>query len=175
MIYKDGFIEGLVSWDIQRSEYGDWKNSNLPHAIQQQLKKILETPQVKEAFDLTYDEFQKRKNEKTQSEKDIDKLNKALTDLNKHLKEKGFDIEKYEKEREEEQKNNIVIIYSKESIINKIDRNSDISYIKAAYEICNHVLKYKDTYYSQKGEWKKQNKELVDFCGKFLESNKHLN
>jgi len=167
MTYKEGFIENLVSWNIFKNEYGDWKNAVLPYEIQEQLKKILDNPDVKTAYEKAFEVIQKRMLVKTESEKELDELKKAIEKTNKLLKEKGVDMNEWEKEKED-QKNDVVIIYSKDSIINKLDSNSDPSYIKAGIEICNHVMKYKDTHYSPEREYREDNKKLLKFCKNFL-------
>jgi len=165
--YKDGFVEGIVSYNIFRYEYGDWKNAVLPYEIQELLKIILSFPEVKTAYKLTYEVMQKRVSEKSERDVELDELKQLIAESNKVLREKGVDLTEYEKQKEE-QKNDIVIIHSKDSIINKLDSETDNSYVKAAIEICLHIMKYKDTYYSPKGLYAKDNKKLLQVCENFL-------
>lgn len=168
--YKNGFVEGIVSYNIFRYEYGDWKNAVLPHEMQEQIKLILGLPEFKTAYELTFQVMEKRKTEKSERDVEFDEMLKLIEETNKVLREKGVDLSECEKEKEE-QKNNIVIFHSSDSIINKLDSKSDPSYVKAAIEICNHVMKYKNKYYSETGEWKGQDKNLVKVCEKFLIDN----
>ncbi len=166
-VYCDGFIEGAVSWENLVSDYGDWQNAVLPEKICKQITRILEMPMVAEAFEVTFEVYEKRKTEKNESEKETDELRKLVEKTRVLLGEEGLLEKLDEKKRERDQYP--TIIFGAKSPITQFTQQTHSSYIEAGIEMCKFVLANKKQY-SKIGYYREG--MFLPFCESFLTKHK---
>ncbi len=162
-VYCDGFIEGAVSWQSLVSDYGDWQNAVLPEKILNQITKILEMPMVAEAFEVTFEVYEKRKTETKKSEKETDKLRKLVEKIRILQKKEGL-LDEFDKNK---RKRDLypTIIFGDKSPITQFTEQTHGSYIEAGIEMCKFVLDNKKEY-SNIGYYREG--LFLPFCERFL-------
>jgi hypothetical protein len=163
-VYKDGFIEGAISYESLVSDFGDWKNAILPEKTLKQITEILELPMVKEAFEVTYKVIEKRKTEKSESEKSNDKLRELIRE-NRILLDKAGLLDEFDAMQRKHDEIP-TIIFSGESPITQFTEQTHQSYIDAGIEMCKFILDHKANY--SKIGYSDENL-FLPFCEKFLE------
>ena len=158
--FRNGcIIEEASGADQDSTDYGDWMNAEFREDIKEIVEGILTDPEVEKVLkhiDVKSAEFKAK-----ELQKEIDSFGMSYKDFLKSDRYKNM----FKKEKE----NFEYYPISEYSIITKLNKKSDPSYIKAGIEICEDIVanppKYKKDYNQyQKDECDKQ----VAFAKKFL-------
>jgi hypothetical protein len=162
--YENGYI---IYDDI--SKYGNWEESIFSEKIQKVIDKILEYPELKIAYDISYQYVKKihdaESAEKEKIKNEHDDMIKRMSniDLTNDIDGKMKKIiESYIGKKEEKYQPYYPI--SEYSNISKFDENVHISYINAAIEICEDILLNKD----------KEEANNIEFAENFLKKFKKV-
>lgn len=157
--YKNGFVIYEASGaDQDSTDYGDWKNAKFREDIQLVVNQIMSDPEV---------EIVMLHNTKAKEDYEAKELAKEIAAFGKPWKE--FISSKEHAELEEaiaKLKGKKVDSYHayypicNYSIISKLDKDSDPSYIKAGIEICTEILAHE--------EEESKRPENIKFAKKFL-------
>lgn len=170
--FKNGFvIEEASGADQDTTDYGDWMNATFREDIQSMVDTIMNDPEVELVLNYVGDLKAKYRLEKEQEE--TNRI-KEMAELLKISIDEYFEMHKSIKNKFRKQKEKHYEYYPicEYSIIKKINKNSDPSYIKAGIEICNHIIenppKYgKDYNKYQKDQCDNQIKFAENFIKKF--------
>lgn len=153
--FENGFVIKEAGGAYQdTTDYGDWKNAKFHEDIQKVVDKIINDPEVEKV--LKHVESEKEEQRKKDEEIEIKSFGMTYKEYKKTLQFRSKPKFEY-------------YPISDYSIISKIDKNSDPSYIKAGIEICEEILdnppKYKENYNDYQ---KKQCDHQVEFAKEFL-------
>ena len=140
--YKNGFVFKEASGaDMNMELYFNWENATFPKHIQEVVDFILEDEEVKEILDFQHAEailfYEKREKDKK------DSLVEALLKSGKTQNEAELFIEDlFNKDFITPDANKYSPYYPicDYSIITMFDKNTEVSYIKAAIEVCKDIL-----------------------------------
>jgi hypothetical protein len=166
--YKNGYIiEEASGADQDTTDYGDWKNCTFRKDIQLNVNKIMEDVEVKKVMQFITIEKEKFEAKKLAKEiksfgmpyKEWQKTHQA--DMDKLYEGMGGEVE--------EEKVFEYYPISEYSIITQLDENAHPSYITAALEICEHIVKHPPVIGKNWNQYQKDERiKMIKFAEKFL-------
>lgn len=166
--FKNGFVINEASGaDQDTTDYGDWQNAKFREDIQEIVDTIMEDPEVEKV--LRYIDVKKKEYEAEKLAKDIKSFGMSYEKFTKSDEYKNLFGRASKKTKKE------YYPISSYSIIKKINKNSDPSYIKAGIEICEDILSNPPKYGKDYNQYQKdQCDNQVKFAQNFLNKFKQL-
>lgn len=169
--FKNGYVyEEASGADEDVAIYGDWKNATFDSKIDDIVKGIMGTPEVKETIETAYNFLKSERERRLKIEKerlckmfddiksddDDDDFNKEVDELLKSIMN-GLENNKEKEEviKEKYQQYYPICEYSN---ITKIDENSHPSYINTGIEVCEEILNHES----------EEDKDNIEFARKYL-------
>jgi hypothetical protein len=167
--FKKGFIIETASGEDQdRTDYGDWENAKFCNDIQVIVDMIIKDKEVELILKYIDELKEKKIQDELKKEKEKEDEEREMYGITlKELKESKEFKESIEKMFEKSEENFNYYPISNYSIITKINKNSDPSYIKAGIEICEYILANPPKYGK---DYNKFQKDQCDYQTKFAEN-----